>query len=322
MSLIAGTWLIWNNEITLGQLTSFYLYQGFLIWPMFAFGWFLNLYSRGSAALTRYYALVTASDAFTDQGIKALQHPASIELAIASFHYPDIEEETLSNIHLCIQPGKSLGIVGPTGAGKSTLLSVMQRLLPLQDGYIKINDEDIRHYPLKDIRELFTLVPQEPILFSNTLRANIALGVPNASDADINRVTSLAQLDDDISQMTEGLETLVGEKGVSLSGGQRQRIALARALLRKTPLLILDDTLSAVDTETERKLLKALSQDRQNRSQIITAHRLSAIQHCDHIIVLNNGTITEQGNHKQLLETQGWYAKMHSHQQLEVTLDA
>jgi len=320
-SLLAGTWLIWHDEITVGQLTSFYLYQGHLIWPMFAFGWFLNLYNRGSAALERYHELVTTEDSIPDNGRKTIQSPIHISVNIQQYAYEGASSSVLSNVQFEIETGKTLGIVGPTGSGKTTLLALLQRQFELNDGVILINNTALKDIPLSDIRNTFTLVPQEPILFSDTLEKNIVLGAPESTQSDVKRVVEWSQLTSDLAQMKDGLNTIVGEKGVTLSGGQRQRVALARALLRESPVLILDDTLSAVDTETEKKLLAALNKEKMNRSMVIVSHRLSAVRQADHILVLNHGRIIEEGSHKELMGQKGWYAKMYAHQQLEETLD-
>jgi len=321
LSLLMGSWLIANDELTLGQLTSFYLYLGFLIWPMFAFGWFLNLYHRGSAAHDRLHELINIPDTITDEG--TLHKPQAINLAveIKAFHYKHAQQPVLKDIHFELEHGKTLGIVGPTGAGKTTLLRLIQRHYESNQNEILINQKSIQDYQLQAVRDIFAMVPQDPILFSNTLKGNIALGAPSSNDDLIWQFVKRAQLEQDITQLPHGLDTIVGEKGVTLSGGQRQRIALARALMRNASILCLDDTLSAVDAETEQQLLATLKLEKGQRSIIIVAHRLSAVKDADHIIVLNHGEILEQGTHATLLATKGWYSQMYAHQQLESDLE-
>ena len=321
LSLAAGSWLIAHDEITLGQLTSFYLYQGYLIWPMFAFGWFLNLYQRGSAAHARLHEILLQPDSIQDNGETTTITNTSLSLQLNSFHYKTDLPNILGPLSLNVKAGETLGIVGPSGSGKTTLLNLLQRHYVMTNGQLQLGECDIQEYPLSVVRDVFSMVPQDPILFSDTLKANIALGNPSASDELILSVARLAQLTTDINQLPMGLATVVGEKGVTLSGGQRQRIALSRALLRDTPILCLDDTLSAVDAETENKLLNMLQKKHGQQTLIIVAHRLSAVKSADHIIVLNHGRITEQGNHETLMQQDGWYAHMYAHQQLELDLE-
>ncbi len=321
LSLTMGSWLIANDELTLGQLTSFYLYLGFLIWPMFAFGWFLNLYHRGAAAHDRLHELIEQPDTLKDKGRQENVPNYDLHIQVQRFVYQANLPQVLKSLNLEIKQGQVLGVVGPTGSGKTTLLRLIQRHYELEFGSIKLGEHLIEEYPLNILRDVFAMVPQDPILFSDTLKANIALGVPNASDEAVMAIANLAELGPDIAQLPLGLQTLVGEKGVSLSGGQRQRIALARALMRNAAILCLDDTLSAVDAETERRLLHALSAQYGKRSLLVVAHRLSAVKDADMIIVLSHGEITERGNHKSLMAEKGWYAKMYAHQQLESDLE-
>jgi ABC-type multidrug transport system fused ATPase/permease subunit len=316
-----GAWWIHKGELSLGELTTFTMYLGYLIWPMFAYGWTLNLLERGSAAHGRIEELLQTAPQIADNG--TLEQPDNIGLTIDidAFRYPGSEQTVLQDIHCTIAAGTTFGIVGHTGSGKSTLINLLLRLQKNEQSRIRLGGRPLADYRLDALRRQFGLVPQDPFLFSVTIADNIALGRPAATLDDIRAAARLACIDDDIMAFPAQYDTLVGERGITLSGGQKQRIAIARALLLDPPILVLDDALSAVDTRTERRILSHLQQARRERSNIIVCHRLSAVVDADEIIVLRHGRVDERGRHRQLLAGAGWYAQMFHYQQIEASLD-
>lgn len=317
-----GAWLVDSGELTLGQLTSFTMYLGFLIWPMFAYGWLLNIVERGSAAYARIQQLLDAESSVTDSGtITEVARPA-IQVDISSFTFPDGHNPVLRNIHLKIKAGETLGIVGATGAGKTTLINLLLRFYDHDTCDIRIGDVPVSQLTLHALRKLIALVPQDPFLFTASIAENIALGRPDATMEEIRAAAEVAAIDRDILRFPDGYATLVGERGITLSGGQKQRLAIARALLLNAPILILDDALSAVDVETERNILVHLRKARADRTTIILCHRLSAVEHAEQIIVLSHGEVIERGTHASLLDRNGWFRQMFDYQKLEQTVES
>ena len=317
-----GGWLVWRGELTIGQLTSFSLYLGQLLWPMFAAGWVLSLLERGKAAWARLQPVLDAPLSVDDHGTVPQVTPGAIALERVRFSYPDQPRPALDGVSFRLEPGRTLGLVGPTGAGKSTLLRLLLRHHAPAEGALRWSGLDLRDYTLDALRGAIAWVPQEPFLFSASVAENIALARPGASQGEVEHVASLAALHDDILQLPHGYDTPVGERGVTLSGGQRQRVAIARALLADAPLLLLDDALSAVDTQTEARILSHLRQARVGRTAIIVSHRLSAVADADHTVVLHGGQVVEQGSPAALIAGNGWYARQWRYQQLEASLDA
>lgn len=317
-----GGYLVWHAQLSIGSLTSFSMYLGQLIWPMFAAGWVLSLLERGRAAWGRLDPILAEAPSVPDDGSIDTIKPDSLSFSQLTFRYRGQDAVALDNIDLTLHSGKTLGLVGPTGSGKSTLLRLLLRQYPLQQGHIQWNGVDIADYRLQTLRGIIAWVAQEPFLFSASVAENIALVRPEANRAEIEHVARLAAVHDDILRLPGGYDTPVGERGVSLSGGQRQRLAIARALLADAPLLLLDDALSAVDTLTEAQILQHLRETRRGRTVIIVSHRLSAVADADHIAVLQQGRITEEGTHAALLERNDWYARQWRYQQLEASLDA
>ncbi|ATP27448.1 ABC-type multidrug transport system, ATPase and permease component [Chromobacterium violaceum] len=321
IALALGGYLVWHGQLTIGALTSFSMYLVQLIWPMFAAGWVLSLLQRGAAAWRRLQPVLDAEPDVADDGRSTELAPGALVFDNLTFHYSDDAAAALRQVSARLPPGQTLGVVGPTGSGKSTLLKLLMRQYPLQQGAIRWSGADVADYRLQTLRGAISWVPQEAFLFSASVAENIALARPDASQQDIERVARLAAVHDDILRLPQGYATPVGEKGVALSGGQRQRLAIARALLADAPLLLLDDALSAVDTDTESRILGHLREARRGRSVIIVSHRLSAVADADHIVVLNHGRIAEQGSHDELLRLDGWYAGQWRYQQLEASLD-
>ena len=325
LTMALGSYLVWQAQLSIGTLTSFGMYLGQLIWPMFAAGWVLSLIERAKAAWLRLQPVLEAAETIQNDGQLSALQAGPLALQTLSFRYPGQSQNALSDISLQLAPGQTLGIVGPTGCGKSTLLRLLLRQYAPDSGQMSWNHAPLADYQLACLRAAIAWVPQESFLFSASIGENIALAKPDASQAEIEEVARLAAIDDDIKRFPEGYATLVGERGITLSGGQRQRIAIARALLAHSQLLLLDDALSAVDTGTETAILQHLSdlrQQQQTRSVIIASHRLSAVAESDHIIVLHDGRISAQGSHAQLLAQAGWYASQWRYQQLEASLDA
>jgi len=322
LTLGVGGWLVWQRELTVGQLTSFSLYLGQLIWPMFAAGWVLSLIERGKAAWGRLQPVLDAPLAVEDHGTVARVQPAMIQVEAVSFSYPGQQRPALDGVSLQLAPGRTLGLVGPTGAGKSTLLRLLLRHYAPAAGTLRWNGVDLRDYTLDALRAAIAWVPQEAFLFSASVRENIALARPDATPQQVEQAARLAAVHEDILHLPRGYDTPVGERGVTLSGGQRQRVAIARALLADAPLLLLDDALSAVDTDTESRILAHLRQARVGRTVIIVSHRLSAVADADHTLVLRDGHVAQEGSHAELLAHGGWYERQWRYQQLQASLDA
>ncbi len=321
LAIGGGSWMVINGSLTLGQLTSFAMYLGLMIWPMLALAWMFNIVERGSAAYSRIRDMLAEAPVVDDGSEPVPPGRGELNVAVRAFTYPQTEQVTLENVNFRLQPGQMLGICGPTGAGKSTILSLIQRHFDIDHGEIRFHDIPLTQLQLDSWRSRLAVVSQTPFLFSDTVANNIALGCPQATREAIEHVARLASVHDDILRLPQGYETEVGERGVMLSGGQKQRISIARALLLNAEILILDDALSAVDGRTEHQILHNLRQWGEGRTVIISAHRLSALTEASEILVMQHGHIVQRGQHEQLADQPGWYRDMYRYQQLEAALD-
>jgi ATP-binding cassette subfamily B protein/ATP-binding cassette subfamily C protein/ATP-binding cassette subfamily B multidrug efflux pump len=325
IALGLGGALVWQGALTIGALTAFSMYLGQLIWPMFAAGWVLSLMERGRAAWGRLQPTLATPLSIEDDGTQTQTPMGALEFKGVSFSYPGHQALALSDIHVCVMPGHTLGVVGSTGAGKSSLVRLILRQYAANQGHIRWGAHALADYTLDTLHQAVSWVPQEPFLFSASIADNIGLAKAGATRAEIENAARLACIDGDIARMPQGYDTPVGEKGISLSGGQRQRVAIARALLADASLLLLDDALSAVDTQTETTILQhllTLRKNSLNKTTLIVSHRLSAVMDAEHILVLKDGRIVEQGDHATLIAQGNWYASQWRYQQLQASLDA
>lgn len=313
-----GTFMVMNQQISIGDLVTFHIYLGMMIWPMMALGQLINIMQRGHASLDRVENILRQKpDVVDPDQPQSIELPEVIRFNQVSFSYPDTSENQLDQIDLTIYRGQTIGVVGKTGSGKTTLFKQLLRDYLPPKGELTINGIPIDQFTLDETRGWIGYVPQEQILFSKTIRENLSFGTGEISDDKINQILTSTSLKEDIDALPQGLDTAVGESGVTLSGGQKQRVSLARALLLEPEILILDDSLSAVDGETEATIIDHLKQARANKTTLISAHRLSAVKHAEQIIVLDQGKIIEHGNHDQLMEQGGWYEKQYNIQQME-----
>ncbi|MFF2855978.1 ABC transporter ATP-binding protein [Peribacillus sp. NPDC058002] len=313
-----GAYLVFQQAITLGGLVSFNVYLGMLIWPMIAVGELINVMQRGNASLDRVQdTLSYEADVKNSLGLKSIQKPGNIQFNSVHFTYPSSTVVNLSNISVQLERGQTLGIVGKTGSGKTTFVKQLLREYPLGTGEIAFAGMPLEQLNLEDIRKWIGYVPQDHFLFSKSVRENILFGKMDATEEELDNAIRLADFEKDLMMLPNRLETLVGEKGVALSGGQKQRISIARALIKNPEILILDDSLSAVDAKTETTIIENIQNERAGKTTIITTHRLSAVQHADRIIVLDSGEIIEEGTHADLLQKDGWYREQYERQQVD-----
>ena len=313
-----GSFMVMNQQISIGDLVTFHIYLGMMIWPMMALGQLINIMQRGHASLDRVDNILNQEpDVVDPDQPESINLPEVIRFNQVSFSYPDTSENQLEQIDLTIYRGQTIGVVGKTGSGKTTLFKQLLRDYLPPMGHLTINDIPIDQFNLDETRGWIGYVPQEQILFSKTIRENLSFGTGEISDDKINQILTSTSLKDDIDALPKGLDTKVGESGVTLSGGQKQRVSLARALLLEPEILILDDSLSAVDGETEATIIDHLKQARANKTTLISAHRLSAVKHAEQIIVLDQGRIIEHGTHDELMTIGGWYKEQYEIQQME-----
>ena len=322
ITIIYGGFLVKQNILSVVQLVSFIAYIGNMVWPMFAIGYLFNILERGSASYDRVEKLLNEKSLITDENadetLTAKDIEGDLDYNIKSFAYPDEKDiSVLKNIDFTLKPGQTLGLVGRVGSGKTTIIQLLLREFDNYEGKITLNGHDIREIPLNVLLRQISYVPQNNYLFSTSIQNNISF---SQIDADNNQVVEAAKKSDlhnDVLQMPCAYQTLVGENGISLSGGQKQRMSIARALLKHSQILILDDALSAVDAKTENEILKSLKKERKGKTTLIATHRLTAVKNADLILVLKNGRIIERGSHDDLLQENGWYADMWRRQELE-----
>ena len=317
LTLLVGSLMVQKGQITVGNLVTFISYLDMLVWPLMAIGFLFNITQRGKVSYQRIEELLSQESPVQDPEfpLDGIEN-GRLEYAIDSFAFEN--EETLTDIHFSLEKGQTLGLVGQTGSGKTSLLKLLLREYDVDKGDIYLNGHSIRDYRLTDLRSLMGYVPQDQFLFATSILDNIRFGNPNLPLSAVEEATKLAQVYQDIVAMPQGFDTLIGEKGVSLSGGQKQRLAMSRAMILDPDILILDDSLSAVDAKTEYAIIDNLKETRKDKTTIITAHRLSAVVHADLILVLQNGQIIERGTHDDLLALDGWYAQTYQSQQLEM----
>lgn len=317
-----GSILISNGEISIGQLISFTYYLNMLIWPMYAFGNFISMKQQGTGSMDRIQEVLNYKEDITDSDEAVdIIHNFDIEFINHSFKYPSSEEYALKDLNVKIEKGKSIGVIGKTGSGKSTFLKQLLHLYPMNTESLAINGDNIDKYTVSSIRDKIGYVPQKHMIFSKSIRDNIKFSDPNASDEQVMEAIRLADFEKDLNLFEEGLDTLCGEQGVSLSGGQKQRISIARAFLKKSDILLLDDAMSAVDGTTEKNILKNINNYKKDKTMIVSAHRISQVKNLDEIIVLDKGQIVEQGTHKELIEHGKWYYRQYKYQSLRSQFD-
>lgn len=310
-----GSYLISKGSLSVGQLVSFTYYLNMLIWPMFAVGEFLNLHQQASAAMDRILEILNYKEEIENsENRKEVSDSLDIKFNKHSYKYPSSSDYTLNNINLKIDKGSSIGIIGKTGSGKTTLIRQLLDIYNVNKNSIIIGSDSYNNISAKSFKDKIGYVPQRHMIFSDTILNNIKFSNPNASDEQVKKAIEIADFSKDVNEFSEGLETLTGEKGVSLSGGQKQRLAIARAVISNPQILILDDAMSAVDANTEQNIIKNLTKIRKDKTTIIIAHRISQVQNCDQIIVLENGKIVDQGNHESLMSRDTWYKKQYENQ--------
>ena len=317
LTLLVGAFMVQAGQVTVGNLVTFISYLDMLVWPLMAIGFLFNITQRGKVSYQRIESLLSQESPVKDpeSPLEGIEN-GRLDYAIDRFAFED--EETLRDIHFSLEKGQTLGLVGQTGSGKTALIKLLLREYDVDQGAIYLNGHDIRDYRLADLRSLMGYVPQDQFLFASSILDNIRFGNPDLPFSAVEEATQLAQVYQDIQAMPEGFDTVIGEKGVSLSGGQKQRLAMSRAMILNPDILILDDSLSAVDAKTEFAIIDNLKETRKDKTTIITAHRLSAVVHADLILVMQNGQIIERGTHEDLLALDGWYAQTYQSQQLEM----
>ena len=317
LTLLVGAFMVQAGQVTVGNLVTFISYLDMLVWPLMAIGFLFNITQRGKVSYQRIESLLSQESPVKDpeSPLDGIEN-GRLDYAIDSFAFED--EETLKDIHFSLEKGQTLGLVGQTGSGKTALIKLLLREYDVDQGAIYLNGHDIRDYRLADLRSLMGYVPQDQFLFASSILDNIRFGNHDLPFSKVEEASKLAQVYQDIQAMPQGFETLIGEKGVSLSGGQKQRLAMSRAMILNPDILILDDSLSAVDAKTEFAIIDNLKETRKDKTTIITAHRLSAVVHADLILVMQDGRIIERGTHEGLLALDGWYAQTYQSQQLEM----
>ena len=327
VSIIIVIWLggkmVINGTMTIGEITAFVIYLGMLIWPMIAFGWILNIIQQASASMRRLEKIFAEKieirdNAKTSSAVNSIS--GDIEFKNVSFRFGEKLPYVLKNIDFKIPKGSTVAIIGHTGVGKTALVNLIPRLYDITEGELTIDGINIKEIPLKVLRKNIGMVPQETFLFSDTLTNNILYGTDNGDMELVKKVSQISQLDKDVENFPKGFDTVLGERGITLSGGQKQRTSLARALAADPKILILDDSFSAVDTNTEEEILDNLKEFMKDRTSIIISHRISTVKDADKIIVLHEGKIAEEGSHLELISQEGIYADLHFKQQLEEEL--
>ena len=321
---VGGTAVV-RGQITLGELVAFQIYLGMLLWPMVAFGWVTNLFQRGAASMGRIREIMDlkAEDDVGPDGLAAPAAGAAVELRGVGFRYPGTERMVLRSVDLTLQPGESIAIVGRTGSGKTTLLNLIARLYEPTEGTLLLGGVPAEHWPRGAFRRCFGIVPQETFLFSQTIRENISFGFDDGDSAsDPDWAARRAGLGPDIDQFPQGLDTILGERGITLSGGQKQRVAVARALALERPVLLLDDAFASVDPGTEERIIEALFALEQHPAILLATHRRSALLHVDRVVVLDEGQIVAAGTHAELIARGGLYADLYRREEMVEELEA
>ena len=323
MALYYGGLQVIDDELSLGQFVSFISYLGLLTWPMMALGWVINILQRGTASMKRINEILNISPEIFDKEniLEIYDYKPSLQFSNLSFTYPGASLPALSEINLRIEEGKTLAIVGKTGSGKTTLVNLIMRLYNTEPGELLIDGMDINDIPLKELRKNIGYVPQDNFLFSTSIRDNIAFSDTSMDMEKVEAAARTAQVYDNIMEFPRKFDTILGERGVTLSGGQKQRVSIARAIAKDPKIIILDDSLSAVDTKTEELILGGLKQVMWNKTAIVIAHRISTIKDADEIIVLDEGRIIEQGTHEELVEFKGLYNNIYEKQLLEEKIE-